>query len=162
MTDIQQAGVKHDAEKTRLDLLSATWVEGVGRVLGYGAKKYAADNWRSGISSRRLLGAALRHTFAYLRGESQDPETGLSHLLHASCSLMFAFELSLSRPDLDDRYFEATYGPFPTVTAEPDVASRMRALADAIRVIERSKDRMEAILSMRDLLAKEVQANDLS
>lgn len=97
-------GNKHDQEKTRLDLLSASWIEGVGHVLAFGARKYSDNNWRKGIQHTRLLGAALRHTFAYLRGEDLDPETGHSHLLHASCSLMFAYELSQTRPDLDDRY----------------------------------------------------------
>lgn len=99
-----EQGVKHDQEKSRLELLSSTWIEGVGDVLAFGARKYEADNWRKGISQRRLMGAALRHVFAYLRGEDLDKETGLSHLLHASCCLMFAFELRITKPELDDRY----------------------------------------------------------
>jgi hypothetical protein len=97
-------GTKHDSEKNRLELLSPVWVEGVGQVLTFGARKYEANNWRKGISQSRLLGAALRHIFSYVKGEDFDPESGLSHLLHASCCLMFAFELKGSRPDLDDRY----------------------------------------------------------
>jgi hypothetical protein len=96
-------GVKDDAEKNQLDLLSATWIEGVGKVLTFGARKYAAHNWRKGISRSRLLGAAFRHPFAYLRGEDCDAETGLLHLYHASCCLMFAAELHETRPDTDDR-----------------------------------------------------------
>lgn len=99
-------GRKNDAEKTRLDLLSARWIEGVGDILAFGAKKYAAHNWRLGISQSRLLGACLRHVFAYLRGEDLDPETGRSHLLHASCCLMFAYELKVTHPKLDDRWKE--------------------------------------------------------
>ena len=101
---VSEGGSKHDQEKPPFELLSSPWVEGVARVLGHGRKKYAAHNWRLGISQGRLLGAALRHVFAYLRGEDLDPESGLSHLLHASCCLMFAFELRDTRPDLDDRY----------------------------------------------------------
>lgn len=98
------SGTKHDQEKAPLELLSSIWVEGVGRVLGFGKKKYAAHNWRKGIQLSRLLGAALRHIFAYLRGEDNDLESGLPHLDHASCCLMFARELSETRPDLDDRW----------------------------------------------------------
>jgi hypothetical protein len=90
--------------KTRLELLSTPWIFGVGDVLTFGAVKYAAHNWRKGIARTRVIGAALRHLFAYLAGEDNDPETGLSHLLHASCCLMFAFELHHTRPDLDDRF----------------------------------------------------------
>lgn len=102
--DNKSGGTKHDDNKTRLDLLSPLWINGVGDVLTFGAKKYADNNWRKGISQSRLLGACLRHVFAYLRGQNQDPETRLSHLYHASCCLMFASELIVTRPDLDDRY----------------------------------------------------------
>src|SRR5271166_463886 len=96
--------IKKDAEKNRLDLLSAPWIEGVGLVLTFGARKYAAHNWRRGLSQSRLMGAALRHLFSYLKGQDLDEETGLSHLLHASCCLMFAYELKITHPKLDDRY----------------------------------------------------------
>ncbi len=104
------AGIKHDQDKVQLDLLSHIWLMGVGKVLSFGARKYAAHNWRKGISRSRLLGACLRHVFAYLGGEDTDPETGLLHLHHASCCLMFASELHETRPDLDDRYKGAIDG----------------------------------------------------
>lgn len=100
----ENKGIKFDDEKIPLQFLSTVWIEGVGRVLQFGAKKYEAHNWRKGIPQARLLGACLRHVFAYLRGEDLDPETGLSHLLHASCCLMFAYELKLTKPELDDRH----------------------------------------------------------
>ena len=99
-------GTKHDAEKIRLDLLSTQWLNGVGKVLTFGAKKYAAHNWREGIEMSRLMGAALRHITAFNGGQDNDPETGLSHLWHASCCLMFASELKETHPQLDDRYKE--------------------------------------------------------
>lgn len=97
-------GVKHDQAKPQLELLSSIWLVGVAQVLTFGARKYAAHNWRKGIALSRLLGACLRHVMAFLGGEDRDPETGLSHLYHASCCLMFASELHETRPDLDDRY----------------------------------------------------------
>jgi Domain of unknown function (DUF5664) len=104
MMENSEGAIKHDQEKIRLELLSAQWVEGVGQVLTAGAKRYADHNWRKGLKRTRLLGACLRHVFAYLSGTDVDPETGLLHLYHASCCLMFASELHFSRPDLDDRY----------------------------------------------------------
>ena len=101
---IDSGGTKHDQGKPRTDLLDYTLIEGIAQVLGFGAKKYAADNWRKGIAVRRLLGAALRHTFAFLQGEDKDPESGLSHLYHAGCCLMFAAWMVQNRPDLDDRF----------------------------------------------------------
>ncbi len=100
----QEGGIKHDENKPRMDLLSTVWIEGVANVLTFGARKYDAHNWRKGLARSRLLGACLRHIFSYLSGEDYDKETGLLHLHHASCCLMFASELHVTRPDLDDRY----------------------------------------------------------
>lgn len=97
-------GMKHDDGKEPLNLLSRVWLLGVASVMGFGARKYAAHNWRNGLERSRLISAALRHIIAYNEGEDQDPETGLSHLDHASCCLMFAREMHETRPDLDDRY----------------------------------------------------------
>lgn len=102
--DLAKLGVKFDTNKPQMELLSPMWVEGVAKVLTFGAKKYSSHNWRKGIHQSRLIGAALRHLFAYLRGQNYDPETGLSHLAHASCCIMFAEELRETHPDLDDRY----------------------------------------------------------
>lgn len=97
-------GVKLDDGKVRLELLSTIWLNGVGRVLTFGAKKYSSHNWRRGLELSRLLGACARHLFAFIGGEDKDPETGLCHLDHASCCLMFARELWETHPHLDDRY----------------------------------------------------------
>jgi hypothetical protein len=97
-------GLKFDTGKTPFELLSTTWLVGVSQVLAFGAQKYAAHNWRKGMQHSRLIGAALRHIFAYLNGEDHDPETGLCHLHHASCCLMFLAELRETHPQYDDRH----------------------------------------------------------
>jgi hypothetical protein len=96
--------IKHDGEKTQYELLSEPAVEGLARVLTYGRIKYAADNWRKGMSWRRLIGAALRHLFAFMRGEDLDPESGLPHIDHAMCCLMFLSEYQKTKVGTDDRY----------------------------------------------------------
>ncbi len=100
----ESSGRKDDQDKTRVDLLDAGFLEGVGRVLGFGAVKYAAHNWRSGIAYSRLLGAILRHTFAILRGEDIDKESGEPHVFHLGCSVMFLSWMMTNRKDLDDRW----------------------------------------------------------
>lgn len=99
-----ESGIKKDAGKPRTDLLDYVFIEGISRVLGFGAEKYAEHNWRGGLKISRLLGACLRHVFAFLGGENNDPESGESHLYHAGCCLMFAAWMMKERPDLDDRY----------------------------------------------------------
>lgn len=109
-------GRKDDKEKVRLELISSHALIQLGSVLTFGAKKYADNNWRAGISYTRILGAILRHVFAYLGGETHDPETGLSHIAHAMCECMFLLEFEKTHPEMDDRYIcrkdaEAKYEP---------------------------------------------------
>lgn len=85
--------VKHDAGKQRLDLLPFDALLDVGRVLTHGAAKYPADNWRKCSEPRRYLGAALRHLFAHATGERMDPDSGLPHLAHAACNVLFLLAL---------------------------------------------------------------------
>lgn len=84
--------VKLDNGKTNWSLVPFDSVEEVAKVLEFGATKYAANNWKvgSGLGTIRVLNSALRHIFAFLRGEQIDPESGLSHLSHAACNLLFA------------------------------------------------------------------------
>lgn len=95
-------GIKHDQDKPKMDLLDADALEGLARVLTFGAKKYAAHNWRNGITNSRLIGAMLRHIFAIMRGEFTDPESGLPHIDHVGCCWMFISNNLKNRPDLND------------------------------------------------------------
>lgn len=56
--------------------------EAYARVAEFGAKKYAAWNWSKGIARVQLCCSLLRHTFAFIRGEDRDPESGLMHTDH--------------------------------------------------------------------------------
>jgi len=96
------AAMKFDGEKPRMDLLDAQALEGLAAVLTFGAKKYAAHNWRKGISNSRLIAALLRHLFAIARGEETDPESGLPHIDHVGCCWMFLSNNMKNRPDLND------------------------------------------------------------
>ena len=84
--------MKNDTKKNRLELIEPKFIEGLGAVLTFGAEKYEAYNWVNASSTEdieRIKGALMRHWFAYMDGERLDPETGLSHLHHISCNLMF-------------------------------------------------------------------------
>jgi len=82
-------GLKHDAEKPRWELLPLATVEDIVKVLTYGAQKYAPNNWQLVTPKERYLAAALRHITAWQSGEPVDAESGLPHLAHALCSIMF-------------------------------------------------------------------------
>lgn len=99
---MKASGVKYDEEKIPLDLLDPLALEGLAKVLQFGAKKYDRWNWANGISYSRLVAALLRHTFAILRGERNDPESGLPHINHVGCCWMFLAHMMAVRPDMDD------------------------------------------------------------
>ena len=87
-------GVKADAGKARWDLIPFKALQRTVEVLTYGAIKYAPENWRKVPDQRaRYYAAALRHLVAWWGGERLDPESGLPHLGHASCCLMFLNEV---------------------------------------------------------------------
>lgn len=89
-------GVKFDTEKPRMDLVPPLALIETSKVLGYGARKYSADNWRKVDGKEwRYFGAAQRHLWAYKSGQKYDPETGINHLAHAMCSILFLLELDL-------------------------------------------------------------------
>lgn len=56
--------------------------EAYSRVAEFGAKKYAAWNWSKGLARVQILCSLLRHSFAYLRGEDRDKDSGLLHTDH--------------------------------------------------------------------------------
>ena len=77
-------GKKYDDGKPMMDLLSPIAMVEIAKVMTFGANKYGKHNWRDGLSWSRVLAASLRHIMAFLNGEDKDPETGLSHIAHAS------------------------------------------------------------------------------
>lgn len=116
--------LKHDSEKVRMELLSVPALVEISRVMTFGAKKYADHNWRQGFAWSRLYGAALRHLSAHMNGENTDAESGLSHLAHAGCCIMFLIEHEARQLGTDDRYVGATEATFAlTPASEVDVRS---------------------------------------
>lgn len=96
--------LKFDGDKLPLHLLSTEAMNQIAAVLKFGVQKYAEHNWRNGFAWSRPLSAAMRHITAFNDGEDTDPESGLSHLAHAACCIMFLLEFEKTHPHLDDRY----------------------------------------------------------
>lgn len=101
-----KAAIKFDGSKPRMELLPAVAIEEIAKVLTFGAVKYDSWNWAKGFKWSRLLGAALRHLFAFMRGEDKDPESGLSHLAHAGCCIVFLLWHEKFKKELDDRFID--------------------------------------------------------
>jgi hypothetical protein len=85
---------KHDSGKPRYDLLPPIAIDLMAQVMTFGAKKYKPEGWRTVDNAiQRYQAALLRHSFAMLRGEVLDPESGLPHAAHAMCCAAFIAEL---------------------------------------------------------------------
>lgn len=95
---------KNDREKLPLDLLPSQALRDVTRVLQHGASKYGRHNWRRGMEWSRYYSAALRHLLAWNEGEDNDEESGLPHLAHAACSLLFLLEFAYYEHGVDNRH----------------------------------------------------------
>ena len=83
---------KHDTGKLRFDLTDEIFEEELVRVLMHGAAKYTDDNWKKAEpeeAKKRYYAACRRHLSAWASGELSDNESGLPHLMHAACCLLF-------------------------------------------------------------------------
>lgn len=96
-------GRKDDQGKACFHYLPADALAAINKVLVFGAGKYGDRNWERGMAWLRPANAALRHLFAWMRGERADPETGMSHLWHAGCCILFLITYELRQIGKDDR-----------------------------------------------------------
>ncbi len=98
------SAIKNDSGKPRYDLVPWDAMEMFVDVLNYGADKYAARNWEDGMEWSRFFAACLRHLTAWFQHrEDVDPESGKSHLAHATCCLMFLMAYQSRGAGEDDR-----------------------------------------------------------
>lgn len=96
---------KNDTGKPEFELLPFDLLSDVNRVLQHGAVTYGVGNWRKkeGFRLSRCFNALLRHMFAWWSGEDLDKQTGISHLDHAMCNLLFLKYHLLNNPEADNR-----------------------------------------------------------
>jgi hypothetical protein len=82
-------GKKFDDKKLRVDLVPPEVMEYLAPIYEYGVNKYGFENWKKSFDNEnqngrdRLYAAALRHLFAWKKGNEIDEESGFSHLQHA-------------------------------------------------------------------------------
>lgn len=99
----EMEGRKDDQGKPRMELLPGDALNEIAKVLTFGAAKYEDRNWERGMKWGRPFGALMRHMWAWWQGEDKDPETGLSHLAHAACCILFLLSYELRKAGEDDR-----------------------------------------------------------
>lgn len=97
------AGIKLDEGKLRYDLYPIEAYKGCTEVITFGANKYTDNGWKTVRPKSRYYSALLRHLIAQIeweengnKGLALDEESGLPHLDHAQCNLVFYRELTKS------------------------------------------------------------------
>jgi len=95
---------KADDGKPKLSLIPFRALNGVSKVLEFGADKYGRDNWKNANTGdlERFIDATLRHIFAFIEGETIDKESKLHHLDHAITNLLFYRWHELQKPKDED------------------------------------------------------------
>jgi hypothetical protein len=124
-------GLRFNKGKLRYELLDQDAIEGIARVLTYGAEKYTvkdangnilttgANNWQKGISWSSVIGSLKRHLAAIEKGEDYDQDlenckeckegvfcmnhSQLAHIDHLMCNAMFLSAYYRIYPQGDDR-----------------------------------------------------------
>jgi hypothetical protein len=100
----QKSAGRFSEGKIRYDLVAPWAMEQIAKVYTYGTIKYDDDNWWKGLSwKKNALGCIFRHVWAWIRGEVNDPESGLHHLAHAAWNCMTLMEYERNKIGVDDR-----------------------------------------------------------
>ena len=99
--------MKYDEGKPQMGLIPPEALFEIATVFGFGATKYGVNNWRDvGGNSpwTRTYSSIQRHLNAWHSGEDLDPESGKSHLAHATTQLIILMIHQMEHPECDDRY----------------------------------------------------------
>jgi Domain of unknown function (DUF5664) len=102
MVDLAK-GIKFDEGKLRWDLLPPYALRELVKLYNHGAQKYEARNWEKGLAWSRCFNALMRHSWAWMAGETHDPEFGLNHMVHAAFCCLSLVEFEKTHPEFDDR-----------------------------------------------------------
>lgn len=108
----------------------------LGEVYGYGSLKYTPTNYRKGYDWSLSFNAMQRHLFAFWGGEDVDPESGLSHLMHAAWHCLALHSFTMDHPEYDDRHKPVADASLPVDVAET-VVNRVAANSAAWREEQR-------------------------
>jgi hypothetical protein len=93
-----------DIRKAPLSTVSAPVLMEVGVGMQEGGAKYGRHNYRAiGVRGSVYYDATMRHLMAWWEGEDIDPDSGLSHVTKAICSLVVLRDAMIQNKFNDDR-----------------------------------------------------------
>jgi hypothetical protein len=100
--DFQARGHVNSLYHAMRELGLASW-EDCAKVFDYGRGKYKEWNWAKGMAWSVPIACAARHLLAIIRGEENDPESGLRHRGHVLCNLVMLLTFTETYLEGDDR-----------------------------------------------------------
>lgn len=105
MSNTKEEALRFNEGKSRMELIPNEVIKELSEVYTKGANKYDDDNWRKGMSFRKMLASVKRHISAFEGGESIDPDPlmGTHHLANAIWGLSSLIYYDKYMPQYDDR-----------------------------------------------------------
>ena len=97
-------GLRYNTGKAQIHQVPTSLINGVAKVLMYGAQKYEKGNFRKGMDWTTPYDCLQRHMMRWLDGEQLDEESNLPHLYHAAANIAMLIEYSETCKELDDRF----------------------------------------------------------
>ena len=88
---VDGGGKRYNKGKLEWRLLPIDLIQETVRVMMYGSNKYSPNNWKRGFSYSSVIECLQRHIDEFKIGEDFDKESGLHHLAHAMCNLVFLY-----------------------------------------------------------------------
>jgi hypothetical protein len=97
-TIIKTEAIRYNVGKPQFSLVDYGALIPMIRVLEFGAKKYARNNWRKGLSKENLLDSMMRHVGELIDavntgGDELDHESQIHLIGHIMCNAMFYSKL---------------------------------------------------------------------
>lgn len=139
---MSEKGIKFDGEKPDFSLIPPFALEELAKLLSFGAKKYAPNNWQKVKPKSRYFAAMARHMNQYLqavlsndKAAEYDAESGVHHLTCVACNAMFLMEhstvYSKDEPFYGEKKEEKKAG-LPPIDPSPIDTSKVEELAKEI------------------------------
>lgn len=148
--------MRHNQGKPQYSLLDIKCLEDCARVLEFGAKKYARNNWKKGMNITSILDSMLRHIAALNSGELIDPESGLPHIGHIQCNAMFlgnpnnVQDVTLDITNCDLKSTVITGKPYSEENLADDIAAMGIRPPKEDEIIHLNEEESKRILGLLD------------
>lgn len=119
---VKEEGLRFNEGKPRYDIVHPIALEGLVKVLTFGAEKYDKSynerNWEKGMAWSKVIASLKRHLAAIEKGEDYDQETKELHANHLQANAHFLSAYYSIYPQGDDRHH--AYLNYPKIGLDID------------------------------------------